>query len=266
MQKKEFNHFIRHEGLEYGRAMCRGEEVALTLDLSLPVVAKGPVPLVVWLHAGGFRSGDKAWAGHLTDSRWLTKAGYAYASVNYRLKAKVSDLSASIARRMDALEPHCQTGFSKDLSGTAALAAMEDAVTALAWLSKNSTAYSLSDWIALGGNSAGAITAFNVAHLSGFFGLPRPAIRGIISISGGFAYPRLYAPAMVPVHALHNPQDKRVDIAAIREIAGIGGDAVELVESDRQQHGRVRLHSDEPVREAYARILGFLDRVKNGNT
>ncbi|MBK1636320.1 alpha/beta hydrolase [Rhodovulum adriaticum] len=256
------DHYIRHDDLEYGRAICRGAEVALTLDLSLPKAVAGPVPLVMWMHPGGFHGGDKGWAGHRTDARWLTKAGYAYAVINYRLRAVADDLSPPVARRMGALQRHRDPAFRKNLSGAAALAALEDALTALNWLAGQRERFNLSDWVALGGNSAGAITAFNVVHLAGFFGLPRPAIRALVSISGGFAYPGLYAPALVPVHALHSPADPRVDIAAIRQVARIGGAAVELIESEAQQHGRVRLSPDEPARDAYRRIIGFLDRVR----
>ncbi|MDR9428507.1 MAG: hypothetical protein RI538_07400 [Salibaculum sp.] len=60
------------------------------------------------------------------------------------------------------------------------------------------------------------------------------------------------------MHALHNPADPRVDIAAIREVAARGERWVDLVETAEQQHGRIRLYSDEPARDAYARILGVL--------
>ncbi len=264
-QKKAPDHYIRHDDLEYGRAVCRGQDIALRLDLSLPKAARNPVPLIMWIHGGGFRNGHKDWAGHMTDSRWFTKAGYAFASIDYRLKAERSDLSDPVRQRMTALEKHCDPEFRKDLAGAAALAAMEDALTALTWLQDNRAGFNLSGWVALGGNSAGAITAFNTAYLTGFFGLSRPAIRGIVSISGGFAYPALYAPGLAPVHALHNPTDDRVDIALIRRIEALGGDAVELVTSDRQLHGRVRLAPDEPPREAYGRIFRFLDRLRDND-
>lgn len=256
------DHFIRHDDLEYGEAPLNGTAHVLKLDLCLPRKANGPTPLVLWIHGGGFRSGSKTWAGHKTDSRWLTKAGYAYASMDYRLKAREDDLSPTLRARLGDLQAHRDPAFREDLSGAAALAALEDAVTALAWLDAQRDTFGLSDWTALGGNSAGAITAFNLVHLSGFFGLSRPAIRGVVSISGGFAYPALYAPALAPVFALHSPKDNRVDVASIRQVAQIGGDAVNLVEADTQLHGRIRAHPDEPPRKAYGRILGFLDGLR----
>lgn len=53
-------------------------EVALKLDLYVP--AK-PGPLVVWIHGGGWRGGDKRACPLL----WMAGEGYTVASVNYRL-------------------------------------------------------------------------------------------------------------------------------------------------------------------------------------
>jgi len=258
-------HYIEHKDLVYGDAPLGGSMAPLTMDLSLPRNAKGPVPLVLWIHGGGFHHGDKAWAGHRTDARWLTKSGYAYASINYRLNAEQSDLTPDVAARIPALQQHRDPKFRKNLSGAASFAALEDTVNALKWLGKRRENFNLSNWVAVGGNSAGAITAFNLVHLSGYFGLSRPPIRALISISGGFAYPELFAPAQTPVHALHNPSDKRVHIPFIRKLAEIGGRHVELVESDDQLHGRIRLTPDEPVRDAYARIIGFLNSARTGD-
>lgn len=55
---------------------------ALTLDLYLPK-EKNP-PLVVWIHGGGWRSGNKDRC-YVT---WLTEHGYAVASISYRLTDK----------------------------------------------------------------------------------------------------------------------------------------------------------------------------------
>ena len=51
------------------------------LDLYIPKAAEQP-PLVVWIHGGGFRGGDKSGPGGLQE---LLSAGFAVASMNYRL-------------------------------------------------------------------------------------------------------------------------------------------------------------------------------------
>lgn len=68
------------------------------LDLYTPEDAVGPLPLVVWIHGGGWRSGSKANCPALP----LTKRGYAVASLNYRLTdeahfpAQIEDCRAAI--------------------------------------------------------------------------------------------------------------------------------------------------------------------------
>lgn len=62
----------------------------LSLDLAVPVVGEGcaPPPLVVFVHGGGWRRGDKANGGSAA-ARLFNGADLAYASVNYRLSPAV---------------------------------------------------------------------------------------------------------------------------------------------------------------------------------
>lgn len=61
---------------------CNGEK----LDLFVPQ-SKQPVPLVIYIHGGGWRYGSKV-GGLFPDVKTLTSKGYAVASVNYRLSAR----------------------------------------------------------------------------------------------------------------------------------------------------------------------------------
>ena len=53
------------------------------LDLTVPQSASKP-PLIVYIHGGAFRMGDKADSYGVTERQALVDAGYALASVNYR--------------------------------------------------------------------------------------------------------------------------------------------------------------------------------------
>ena len=61
-----------------------GEHKLQRFDLWPVPDAKGPTPLVVFIHGGGFRSGDKTLVRRETIETYQ-KAGIAFASMNYRL-------------------------------------------------------------------------------------------------------------------------------------------------------------------------------------
>ncbi len=69
-----------------------------SLDLYLPDPATGPRPLVVWIHGGSWRGGDKA----RNQAAFLGAHGFATASLNYRLlqeapfPAQIRDCKAAI--------------------------------------------------------------------------------------------------------------------------------------------------------------------------
>ncbi|MBL8211444.1 MAG: alpha/beta hydrolase [Bryobacterales bacterium] len=82
-----------HTGLTYAKVGDR----ELKLDLYLPS-GNGPHPLLVWVHGGAWRAGDRA----QTPARFLTQHGYAVASISYRLSqvaqypAQIDDCKAAV--------------------------------------------------------------------------------------------------------------------------------------------------------------------------
>jgi acetyl esterase/lipase len=81
--------------VEYARAPG---EIPLRLDLYLPKSDK-PLPLVIFVHGGGWRAGDKSSAGPVMA---VLGHGYALASINYRLTdvapfpAQIHDCKAAV--------------------------------------------------------------------------------------------------------------------------------------------------------------------------
>ena len=64
--------------LEYAQA----KGVSLKLDLYLPSAkSSAPMPLVIWVHGGGWSKGSKA----NCPAAWLATKGYAVASLDFRL-------------------------------------------------------------------------------------------------------------------------------------------------------------------------------------
>lgn len=82
-------------------AVVRSAGKTLPLDLYVPATAVSgrPAPVVLWLHGGGWNSGDKNLGA---PAETFTRAGYALASVNYRLSsqgqfpAQIHDVKAAV--------------------------------------------------------------------------------------------------------------------------------------------------------------------------
>lgn len=95
-------------------------------DLFLPLGVDRPAPVIVWVHGGGWRFGDRHLAPDL--SRWFAERGFAMVSFDYRLSDEVK--------------------FPEPVA---------DVKTAVRWVRSIAQQYSLdAEAIALWGSSAGA--------------------------------------------------------------------------------------------------------------
>lgn len=146
-----------------------------SLDL-YPAAARN-APLVVFIHGGGWRIGDKQnGAAGREKAAFFNAQGYAYASVNYRLSPNVQ-------------HP----------------AHVEDVAAALAWLSDNAAAPGFDrgfdpNRIYIMGHSAGAHLAALVAvdpRFLGRYGKPLSIIKGVILLDGAGYDVTRQAPAVI---------------------------------------------------------------------
>lgn len=80
-----------------------GADPLQTLDLWQPQKAEGPAPLILFVHGGGWKRGDKDDATGAAKVAHLTEQGYALASIDYRLvpqatvEQQAADVAAAIA-------------------------------------------------------------------------------------------------------------------------------------------------------------------------
>ena len=143
------------QGLVYGSAPdLSGNPVTLTLDMYRPSGdTQTSRPAIVLVHGGGFYSGDSTNAAMVKMANNFAKRGYVAVSINYRL------LGDGNCAGEDPPSQQCVN---------AAFAAQHDAQAAVRWLRANAAAYGVDPTrIAIGGGSAGAVTALAVAVNSG---------------------------------------------------------------------------------------------------
>ncbi|KAB2854456.1 MAG: alpha/beta hydrolase [Sphingopyxis terrae] len=82
-----------------------GRDPLQTLDIWRAKGAAGPAPLIVFVHGGGWKRGDKDNAtGHFKPEHYPAE-GYAFASINYRLvpAATVEEQAADVAAAVQAI-------------------------------------------------------------------------------------------------------------------------------------------------------------------
>ncbi|PHR89062.1 MAG: lipase [Blastopirellula sp.] len=90
--KKNANQVVEKD-IEYATA----GDVSLLLDLYKPKQSQGKLPVVVWVHGGGWKAGSKK----NCKAAYLTQHGFAVASINYRLipvqwPAQMNDCRAAV--------------------------------------------------------------------------------------------------------------------------------------------------------------------------
>ena len=69
------------EGIQVQRDLTFDEAHQLKLDLYRPKDITGPIPVVVWVHGGGWKNGSHK----KCPAVWLAQHGFAVASIQYRL-------------------------------------------------------------------------------------------------------------------------------------------------------------------------------------
>lgn len=163
-----FTNVTKTADVTYGSATnISGQTITLKLDTYEPtgdtITAR---PAIVWVHGGSFSSGDKGSAELVDEANTFSRKGYFNVSINYRLEP--GGCSASVP------STNCVRAIRE---------AMEDAQTAIRFLRTNAGLYGIDGTrIAIGGSSAGAITALNVGFNSGEDATA--AVGAAVSLSG----------------------------------------------------------------------------------
>jgi acetyl esterase/lipase len=193
-----FTEVTKTSDIAYGKAAdMHGVQQILKLDIYEPAgdtVTERPV--MIYVHGGSFSSLDKSSAEIADEANVLAKKGYVVASIDYRL----ADTGC------DTIGDECIAAIAD---------AWHDAQAAVRFFRRYATTYKIdTQRIGIGGSSAGAITALNVAYGSdvhGGSGNPgySAKVEAAVSLSGA-AIETNPDPGEPPALLFHGTADNRV--------------------------------------------------------
>jgi predicted esterase len=187
-----FNAVTVKKDVTYGNAVnLSGQTITLQLDLYQPAGDRVTSrPGIVWVHGGSFCCGNKTSPEIVDEATTFSKMGYLNVSIDYRLES-----------------PGCTGTFSNCVAAIQEAAA--DAQTAVRFLRANAATYGIDpNRIAIGGSSAGAITALNVGYSSSED--PSASVRAAVSISGAQLVVGTISPGDAPGLDFHCTTDPLV--------------------------------------------------------
>jgi acetyl esterase/lipase len=176
-----------------------GSPVTLHLDMYEPAGdTEQSRPVMVWIHGGGFVLGDKSVMAPYAEE--FARRGYVGVSLQYRLRPGFAGAEELVDAVLDAYD---------------------DTFAAVQWLRDNAAEHRIDPAaISVGGISAGAVNAFNLAYLPGDWDRPDPSnVAAAVPISGlTIGVPQ---PDDPPVIAFHGSADMVVDFQhALNACAG----------------------------------------------
>jgi acetyl esterase/lipase len=233
----------RTNGIVFGSAVDQhGNTVTMALDMYQPtgdtVTAR---PAIVWVHGGSFAFGTRA-SGELVDeANYFARKGYVNVSIDYRLDPV-----------------GCRDPINQPVPCRAAvIQAREDAQTAVRFLREQAANFRIDTTrIAIGGSSAGAITALNVGYSpenpgpgdhQGF----SSAVRAVQSISGAALQSSPANAGDAPALLFHGVNDPLVNYglaqATVNNAVNAGLEAILVTYTDPQNQAHVPygIHRDD---------------------
>jgi dienelactone hydrolase len=174
------------------------ENDSLQLDYYRAKKAKGKLPLVVYVHGGGFQSGQRGGRGLINFANKLAGRGYAVASISYRLTMK-------------------DKGFGCDTDALLKKHAFDDASTdidlAVAYMFEHNEDFLVDESkIVLSGSSAGAEAVLNTVYDFEHTLLPSDfKYGGVISMAGALTtLENISEESAIPTQMFHGTGDNLV--------------------------------------------------------
>ena len=183
-------------------------------------------PAVIWVHGGGFRTGAKA--ATTTVASEYAQRGYVTVSIDYRLDPGNRCQDVQDGKITDPDELAAETARCE----RAIFAAQHDTQAVARFVRSNASAYGVNPGkIAVGGFSAGAVTALHVAYRSddpgdvGDFDNVDSRVQAALAASGCNYDPGSIGAGDAPVFLLHAQFDQAVPFACAQSTAQRAHDA-----------------------------------------
>lgn len=179
------------------------------LDLFLPKIESTNklLPVFLFIHGGGFTGGDKSGMNNLCGK--IASQGFAVVSINYRLYLKYKGVKGSYCSSNMAKGLPENNSFHPVLNEAIAIAS-EDAIEAIQWVKDNAVKYHFNvNQLAIGGGSAGAMTALHVAYISNQKVLP---IKAVVDFFGGLEHTKSITNNKIPVSIYHGDKDDLISV------------------------------------------------------
>ena len=207
--------------------LVTGKPVTLKLDVFQPSGDEAAArPAILWVHSGGFATGTKDGAGFIAAE--YAQRGYVTFSIDYRLDPgnRCQDV------QNDRIKDPTTLGKEKARCEAVLLAAQHDAQAAVRWVRANAATYRVDPGkIAIGGFSAGAITALEVAYHSddpgdeGDYDGTDSRVQAALSASGCNYFPDFIGAGDAPVDLVHARFDPLVPFSCAQGTARLARDA-----------------------------------------
>ncbi len=140
-------------------------EMPQLLDVYYPNNNSTNRPVFMFIHGGGFQGGTKTKPEIIDMANYFASRGWVFASVDYRTTSDLQGIDFTGIAPQEWLEFTMANAETPDDARTsiAMYASQRDAKAALRWLVANANTYNFNtDYITVGGASAGAITAITL--------------------------------------------------------------------------------------------------------
>jgi predicted peptidase len=174
------------------------KEKNLKFDFYKPKKTKGKLPLLIYVHGGGFSGGDRKDKISTDFAKEMAQYGYAVASISYRLTMKGKGFGC---QTKSELKTAAFNNVSKDIS------------YAVKYFLRRQKKFKIdSDKIILVGSSAGAEAVLNLAYVYKNQILnPNFKFAGIIAMSGAVtSVDKITAKTAIPTQLFHGTKDNLV--------------------------------------------------------